>query len=61
MLISKLTFDERNESFGSERLSGALLDRVTHHVHDLEMNGESFRLNQGRAQEEAHRPLTTDH
>ena len=32
--------------FGSERLTGALLDRLTHHVHILEMNGESFRLNQ---------------
>ena len=34
--------------FGSERLTGALLDRLTHHVHILEMNGESFRLKQGR-------------
>lgn len=30
--------------FGSERLTGALLDRLTHHVHILEMNGESYRL-----------------
>jgi DNA replication protein DnaC len=30
--------------FGSERLTGALLDRLTHHVHILELNGESFRL-----------------
>ena len=30
--------------FGSERLTGALLDRLTHHVHILEMNGDSFRL-----------------
>ncbi len=29
---------------GSERLTGALLDRLTHHVHILEMNGESYRL-----------------
>ena len=34
--------------FGSERLTGAtrLLDRLTHHVNILEMNGESYRLNQ---------------
>ena len=25
---------------------GAILDRLTHHVHILEMNGESFRLRQ---------------
>ena len=30
--------------FGSERLTGALLDRLTHHVHILELNGESYRL-----------------
>ena len=34
--------------FGSERLTGALLDRLTHHVHILEMNGESYRLNQSK-------------
>ena len=30
--------------FGSERLTDALLDRLTHHVHILEMNGDSYRL-----------------
>ena len=34
--------------FGSERLTGALLDRLTHHVNILEMNGDSYRLNQSR-------------
>ena len=34
--------------FGSERLTGALLDRLTHHVHILEMNGDSYRLNQSK-------------
>ena len=32
--------------FRSERLTGALLDRLTHHVHVLEMNGDSYRLRQ---------------
>ena len=32
--------------FRSERLTGALLDRLTHHVHILEMNGDSYRLRQ---------------
>ncbi len=34
--------------FESERLTGALLDRLTHHVNNLEMNGDSYRLNQSR-------------
>jgi hypothetical protein len=29
-------------------LTGALLDRLTHHVHILEMNGESYRLKTSR-------------
>jgi hypothetical protein len=29
--------------FGSERLTGALLDHLTHHVHILEMNGAGSR------------------
>ena len=48
MVTSNLPFDEWTEIFGSERLTGALLDRLTHHVHILEMNGESCRLNQSR-------------
>jgi DNA replication protein DnaC len=35
--------------FGTERLTGALLDRLTHHVNILEMNGDSYRLGQSRA------------
>jgi DNA replication protein DnaC len=34
--------------FASERLTGALLDRLTHHVHILEMNGDSYRLKQSK-------------
>ena len=30
------------------RLTGALLDRLTHRVHILKMNGESYRLKQSR-------------
>ena len=43
-----LPFDEWTEIFGSERLTGALLDRITHHVHILEMNADSYRLKQSR-------------
>ncbi len=44
LVTSNLPFDEWTSVFGSERLTGALLDRLTHHVHVLEMNGDSFRL-----------------
>ena len=44
IVTSNLPFDEWTSVFGSERLTGALLDRLTHHVHILEMNGESYRL-----------------
>ena len=44
MVTRNLPFDEWTSVFGSERLTGALLDRLTHHVHLLEANGESYRL-----------------
>ena len=48
LVTSNLPFDEWTSVFGSERLTGALLDRLTHHVHILEMNGESYRLAQSK-------------
>src|SRR3954466_447187 len=48
LVTSNLPFEEWTEIFGSERLTGALLDRITHHVHILEMNGDSYRLKQSR-------------
>jgi DNA replication protein DnaC len=55
MVTSNLPFDEWTSVFGSERLTGALLDRLTHHVHILEMNGDSYRLatSQKRAKKRA--------
>ena len=46
LVTSNLPFDEWTGVFASERLTGALLDRLTHHVHILEMNGDSYRLKQ---------------
>lgn len=43
-----MPFDEWTEVFGSKHLTGAILDHLTHHVHILEMNGQSFRLRQSR-------------
>ena len=49
MITSNLPFEEWTETFGTERLTGALLDRLTHHVSILEMNGDSYRLAQSKA------------
>src|SRR6202051_5158672 len=48
IVTSNLPFDEWTGVFGSERLTGALLDRLTHHVHILELNGDSYRLKQSK-------------
>ena len=44
VVTTNLPLDEWTAVFGSEGLTGALLDRLTHHVHILEMNGDSYRL-----------------
>ncbi|HEX3204650.1 MAG TPA: ATP-binding protein, partial [Propionibacteriaceae bacterium] len=61
IVTSNLPFDEWTGVFGNERLTGALLDRLTHHVHILEMNGESYRLKHSiaRRQTKASQPTDT--
>jgi DNA replication protein DnaC len=44
IITTNLPFENWTEVMGSERLTGALLDRVTHRVHIIEANGESYRL-----------------
>jgi DNA replication protein DnaC len=53
LVTSNLPFAEWTEVLGSERLTGALLDRLTHHVHILEMNGESYRLKNSKKKKES--------
>jgi len=48
IVTSNLPFEDWTSVFASERLTGALLDRLTHHVHILEMNGDSYRLKQSK-------------
>jgi IstB-like ATP binding protein len=48
LVTSNLPFDEWTRVYGLERLTGALLDRPTHHGRILEMNGDSYRLNQSK-------------
>lgn len=44
IVTTNLPFENWTEVLGSQRLTGALLDRLTHRVHILEANGLSFRL-----------------
>ena len=48
IVTSNLPFDGWASVSGSERLTGALLERLTHHLHILEMNRESYRLRQSK-------------
>lgn len=47
IVTTNLPFSQWPQVFGDERLTGALLDRLTHRVHVIEMKGESYRLKQG--------------
>jgi DNA replication protein DnaC len=48
IVTTNLPFAEWVEVLGSERLTGALLDRLTHRVHILQATGESYRLKEAR-------------
>ena len=48
ILTTNLPFEQWSEVMGSERLTGATLDRLTHRVHIIEANGESYRLKDAR-------------
>jgi len=49
IVTTNLPFEQWTEVCGSERLTGAILDRLTHRVHILEANGESYRLRESRS------------
>lgn len=59
ILNSNLAFAEWAQIFKSERLAVAMLDRVTHNAHVLEMNGESFRLRSAKRRKKAARRSTS--
>jgi DNA replication protein DnaC len=55
IVTSNLPFEDWTSVLGSERLTGALLDRLTHHVSILTMNGDSYRLKQSAGQRQSAR------
>lgn len=44
LVTSNLPFSEWHQIFQGERMTAALLDRLTHHCEIFEMNGESYRF-----------------
>jgi len=56
IVTTNLPFENWIEVMGNERLTGALLDRLTHRIHILEANGESYRLrhSKSRARKQSH-------
>ncbi len=46
ILTTNLEFAKWTEVFGDAQMTGALLDRITHHCHIIECHGESYRFKQ---------------
>jgi DNA replication protein DnaC len=59
IVTTNLPFESWTEIMGSERLTGALLDRLTHRIHILEANGESYRLKESKQRLKKHGPKPT--
>ncbi len=48
IITTNLPFPQWIEVMGNERLTGAMLDRLTHKVHIIEANGQSYRLREAK-------------
>ena len=60
MVTTNLPFESWTEVLGCERLTGALLDRLTHRVHIMEANGPSYRLRESKRRLKQNRPDADD-
>jgi DNA replication protein DnaC len=61
IVTTNLPFENWTEVLGSERLTGAALDRLTHHCHIIETHGESYRLKDARKRRRGRKtPPATD-
>jgi DNA replication protein DnaC len=52
IVTTNLKFADWTQLFGDERLTLALIDRLTHRAHLIEFTGDSYRFRQRLAQEE---------
>jgi DNA replication protein DnaC len=60
IVTTNLPFEQWVEVCGSARLTGAMLDRLTHRVHILEANGESYRLRDSQRRLRSRRGKSAD-
>lgn len=51
IVTTNLPFAEWSQVFGNERMTGAMLDRLTHHCHIFNISGESYRLREAKKRE----------
>lgn len=56
LITSNLAFGDWAQIFQGERMTAALLDRLTHRCHILEMNGESYRFRESMKSKKAKKP-----
>jgi len=55
IVTTNLPFENWTEVLSSERLTGAVLDRLTHRCHILECSGESYRLRDAKRRKKVNR------
>jgi DNA replication protein DnaC len=55
LITSNLEFSRWSEVFGETTMTAALLDRLTHHLQLLVLQGESYRLRQSQARQRGER------
>jgi DNA replication protein DnaC len=53
LITSNLAFSDWGQVFQGERMTAALLDRLTHRCHIFEMNGESYRFRESMKEKRA--------
>ena len=59
LVTSNLPFSEWQQVFQGDRMTAALLDRLTHHCEIFEMNGESYRFRESMKEKKTHRKKTS--
>ena len=55
LVTSNLPFSEWQQVFQGDRMTAALLDRLTHHCEIFEMNGESYRFRESMKEKKTNR------